>query len=235
MLKTYMEATITDCKPLSHRVIWLHLQLGMQPFKYEPGQIVAINIDGESDRQPDWKYFSIASAPNGHNGFELCVSDSKLSPDTLVGKKVAVKGPAGSFTLPKVIDKDLVFIATGTGIAPFRGMIHHIFEHQMPHKKIHLIQGCRSSDEILYREEFEKIARENPEFTYDIILSRASQEEWYGRRGRVRDVYLQQYHTPRPDVLFYLCGWPEMVKDGIKDLVEVNGFHTHQLVYELFY
>lgn len=235
MSTTLSEAIITSCEPLNERVLGMHVNLGSHRFKYQPGQYVAVDLGSGNNETPDWKYYSIASAPNGHNGFDLCISSENLSDLDLKGKTVKVKGPAGVFTLPAVIDKDLVFIATGTGVAPFRGMIQHIFDNKIPHRGIHLIHGCRNENEVLYKEEFEELERTNPLFKYDIILSRTEGQQWAGKKGRVRDWYLEEYQSPRPDVLFYLCGWPDMVKDGIRDLVETIGYHPHQLVYELFY
>jgi ferredoxin-NADP reductase len=53
-----------------------------------------------------------------------------------VGSELTLRA-TGSFILPNPIEKDLFFICTGTGIAPFRSMLHYITEHNVPHKKIY--------------------------------------------------------------------------------------------------
>ena len=60
-----------------------------------------------------------------------------------VGSELTLRGPQGVFVLPEPIEKDLFFICTGTGIAPFRAMAHHILNHNIPHGDIYLIFGCR--------------------------------------------------------------------------------------------
>lgn len=233
-------ADIKSSRILNSRVMELHIDSGIKRFKYKPGQFIAMSphIDGKPSN--DWSYYSIASGPNGHNGFDLCVNikgfkdiwPNDLDSDQLAGQKVTIKGPVGVFTLPAKIDKDLVFMATGTGVAPFRSMLQYIVREQIPHHSIHLIYGGRYEDEILYRDEFEELVGQLPGFTYDIVLSR--DEQWKGSKGRLRDFYMKAYGHRRDDVLFYLCGWPDMVKDGLKDLIDHLGYDSNQLIYELY-
>jgi len=240
MVQQVSIADIKSSRILNSRVMELHIDLGIRRFRYKPGQFVAMSphIDGRPSNE--WSYYSIASGPNGHNGFDLCVSidgfrdiwPSSAEHEQLEGQKVTIKGPSGVFTLPAKIDKDLVFMATGTGVAPFRSMLQYILREQIPHKSIHLIYGGRFESEILYRNEFEELVEQLPGFTYDIILSR--DPLWKGHKGRLRDFYMKAYSEPREDVLFYLCGWPDMVRDGLRDLIDDLGYHPSQLIYELY-
>ncbi|WP_431213315.1 hypothetical protein ACQ86N_48310 [Puia sp. P3] len=70
-----------------------------------------------------------------------------------MGSELTLRGPQGIFTLPEVIEKDLFFICTGTGVAPFRAMSHHILNHNIPHRDIYLIFGCRNFCDCLYQKE----------------------------------------------------------------------------------
>ncbi|MFM9469955.1 hypothetical protein ACKI1K_45805, partial [Streptomyces scabiei] len=73
---------------------------------------------------------------------------------------------------PASIEKDLYFICTGTGIAPFRSMVHYIHKHQLSHEKIHLIFGCRLFDDSLYEAELKALEREHPNFYHYPCFSR---------------------------------------------------------------
>src|SRR5690606_31925502 len=115
------------------------------------------------------------------------------------------------FVLPDPVEKDLVMICTGTGVAPFRSMLIDLHKNQKKHKNIHLIFGTRHESGILYRDEFEKLEKEMPGFKYSITLSR--DENWNGLKGYVHQVYLEDYKAVRPDVDFYICGWSNMIDD----------------------
>ena len=218
---------------LGDNVLDVHIDIEGQPFSFKPGQFIGVG-DGSSHGQ--WQYYSIASGPGKSKGFDLCVSTQgwqKLERVLDVERpQIHVLGPAGKLLLPAHIDRKLVFIATGTGVAPFRSMIHYIHREQIPHQGIHLIFGAKDEKGILYRDEFEALLHEMPGLSYDIVLSR--QFDWSGYKGRVRDVYLTKYNRPDPDVLFYFCGWNDMIKTAITDLTETIGFSKDQLIYEIY-
>src|SRR5690606_11420606 len=95
------------------------------------------------------------------------------------------------FTLPETIDKDLYLICTGTGIAPFRSMIHHIISNNIPHKNIHLIFGCRKFGDALYANELKDLMRKDGGFFFHSCYSREEPEnlEHLVRIGYVHQVY----------------------------------------------
>src|SRR5690606_39268500 len=137
--------------------------------------------------------YSIASWPDGTNEFELCIvllegglGTHYLFEQVGVGSTVMFRGPLGVFTLPETIEKDLYFICTGTGIAPFRSMLHHVLRHNIPHKNIYLVFGTRTRANLLYVEEMVQLAGAIPQLHYLPILSR---EQWEGRTGYVHEVY----------------------------------------------
>jgi len=102
------------------------------------------------------------------------------------------------FTLPTPIEKDLFFICTGTGIAPFRAMSHHILNHNIPHKEIFLIFGCRQFCDCLYQRELTELAEKIPAFHYIPTFSR-EKAETVGplvRTGYVHAVYEELCRLP---------------------------------------
>jgi ferredoxin-NADP reductase len=94
------------------------------------------------------------------------------------GSLVKCTTPLGKFTMPDTIDKDICFIATGTGIAPLRSMLIDIFNKNIPHRNIYMIFGNRKIGDILYRSEMETFEKEHPEFKFFPVLSRETKETW---------------------------------------------------------
>lgn len=220
------------------RRFWVEIP-ELEHFNFQAGQFVTLDLPIGDKRLQRWRSYSIASAPDGSNQFELCIVRASEGQGTryifdemTVGSTMRFKGPDGAFVLPEQPEKDLVFICTGTGIAPFRSMILDLKNTGRLTRKTHLIFGCRTEADILYRDEFEALAREIPGFQYDVALSR--QENWTGHRGHVHEIYLQQYADKRADVSFYLCGWSSMIDEAVANLLVTLGYDRSQIHYELY-
>ncbi|HFB97840.1 MAG TPA: oxidoreductase, partial [Bryobacterales bacterium] len=184
----------------------------VERFDFRPGQFVSLS--DEVGGRKVTRAYSLASPPNG-NRFELCLNRVKLgafSPHLFSlrpGGTVPMKGPYGSFTLREPI-RDAVFVATGTGVAPFRSML---LDGRLwgADKDYALILGVRHPDAILYREEFEALEREHPNFRFVPVVSRPD-AEWRGRTGYVQDHVLEAVGGRR-DIDVYVCGLKEMVNE----------------------
>jgi len=206
-------------------------------FVFKAGQFVTLDLPIGDKRLQRWRSYSIANAPDGSGQLEFCIvrsgiGSTYLFDETALGSNLRFKGPEGTFVLPEVIEKDLVLICTGTGVAPFRSMLLDLQASGRPHRNIHLIFGCRTEADILYREEFEELARTMPGFRYDVALSR--QENWLGTKGHVHQIYLEHYAQKRSDVTFYLCGWTNMIDDAVANLIVKLGYERRQVFYELY-
>lgn len=211
----------------------------MERFDFTPGQFITFDLPVGEKRLQRWRSYSLASRPGNNNMFELCIVRARpglgsryLFEEVTVGSELKFKGPEGSFVLPPELDRDIVMICTGTGIAPFRSMISDIRHSGRPHRRIHLIFGTRTETDILYRHELEALQSAMPGFTFDIALSRAP--DWPGHRGYVHQIYLSAYAHARPDVIFYLCGWSAMVDEATANLTEKLGYGKDQVRTELF-
>ena len=116
--------------------------------------------------------YSIASAPRG-NQFDVCVNRveggffSNLLCDLEVGQSIQFHGPHGLFLLRAPLT-DSILIATGTGIAPMRGFVEHLFpengEDRSQGRKIWLVYGTRYETELYYEDYFEKVAASQAKF-----------------------------------------------------------------------
>lgn len=223
----------------SVRRFWLEMPDEATP-SFRAGQFITLDLPIGDKRAARWRSYSIANLPRMEGLIELCIvlgessgaGTRYLFEEVREGHSLRWKGPDGAFTLPDTIDHDLVFVCTGTGIAPFRSMIHDLVDNAKPHRNVHLIFGCRTEADMIYREEMEALARQYPWFRYDAALSRA--QDWPGRQGYVHDIYMNEYAHARPDVTFYLCGWSAMVDEAVVNLITRAGYDRLQVRYELY-
>lgn len=220
------------------RRLWMRVD-SESVFDFKPGQFVTMDLPISEKRLQRWRSYSIANAPDGTGVLEFIVSRSEsglgtkfLFETAVEGTEIRFKGPDGAFCLPGLIDLDLVFICTGTGVAPFRSMIQFIVNQQVAHRSIHLIFGTRTPATILYREEFEQLKQTLPGFRYDIALSRAMTD--FAVQGYVHQLYLKEYSEVQPNRRFYICGWSNMVDDVVANLMVTCGYDRKQIYYELY-
>lgn len=206
------------------RRFWIQVP-ELETFDFLPGQFVTLDLPIHEKVNKRWRSYSIASWPDGSNIFELIiVLDKKgagtpyLFNEVKVGSQLSLRGPQGVFTLKQELDKDIFMICTGTGIAPFRSMLHHINNNNIPHNNIYLIFGCRTKDSLLYYKEMSALQETLPGFTYVPTLSR---EIWEGKSGYVHPVY-EVMCKEKKAASFYLCGWKGMIDEAKKRIVEMG-------------
>lgn len=206
------------------RRFWISIP-ELEQFDFIPGQFVTLDLPIHERPNKRWRSYSIASWPDGTNVFELVIVLDKdgagtpyLFNDVQVGSELTVRGPQGVFTLKEPIEKDLFLICTGTGIAPFRSMVHHIRNKKIQYHNIYLIFGCRTKDTLLYFNELNELQQQMPNFHYIPTLSR---EAWEGKTGYVHAVYESICADKRP-ANFLLCGWKGMIDEARKRITDLG-------------
>ena len=206
------------------RRFWIEVP-ELSSFDFIPGQFVTLDLPIHEKVNKRWRSYSIASWPDGSNVFELVIVLDKLGAGTNyiftewhVGSALTLRGPQGIFILKEPIDKDLILVCTGTGVAPFRSMVQHIKNTGTEHKNIYLIFGSRTKDTLLYFDELTKLQAELPGFHYMPTLSR---EQWEGRSGYVHLVY-EEICADRKEASFFLCGWKGMIDEAKKRITDMG-------------
>jgi ferredoxin-NADP reductase len=219
------------------RRFWLKIERET-PFEFRAGQFITMDLPISERRTKRWRSYSIASAPEGSNILEFCIvrleqgaGTTYLFEEANIGTMIKFKGPDGGFYLPETIEKDLVFICTGTGIAPFRSMLLDLAQASRGHQHLHLIFGTRTADGILYQQEMQKLQEINPKFKLDIALSREKTADTHN--GYVHPIYQKAYEIVRPNVVFYLCGWSNMIDEAVANLMNM-GYDKSQIKFELY-
>ncbi len=229
----FHNTVITEIKEASPTVRRFFIEY---PFEvnFQPGQFVILKFEG-LQHQFDTRSYSIAGKTNARN-LELCIvikGEGAATPllfERQVGETLLASLPEGRFTLPEgEIDKEMFFICTGTGVAPFRCMIKELLEIRKYILPVKLYFGGRTKADLLYREEFEALALEYPNFTYHPVLSR---ENWDGLTGYVHPHYEEAILT-LPNAYFYLCGWTEMIKEA-RDKIKALGYTRQDIKVEFY-
>jgi len=141
------------------------------------------------------------------------------------GDKVTVYGPFGEF-FAKETDNEMVFIGGGAGMAPMRSHIFDQLKRLKSKRKISFWYGARSLREAFYVDEFDQLAKENPNFTWTLALSDPLPEDnWKGPTGFIHNVLYENYlkdHPAPEDCEFYMCGPPVMNAAVIKMLTDLG-------------
>jgi ferredoxin-NADP reductase len=209
---------------------------GIQTFHFTPGQFVSVIERG--DGKEVTRAYSIASPRDG-NRFELClnrVEDGIVSPylfELKPGDEVEMGEPLGYFTL-RHPGRRAVFVATGTGIAPFRSMLLDHLPKTQP--RITLLFGVRYERGLLYRAEFERLEREYRSFRFIPTLTRPD-SAWAGKTGRVQahldEALAIRSYEDQSTIDVYICGLKEMV-DDVRASLKRRGFDRKQIIYEKY-
>ena len=202
--------------------------------EFLPGQFVSViyPCEGKVIRRA----YSIASPPRFPDHLDLImklVSTGKVTPWFWTFKenqRLQVHGPLGKFILPEVVDFDIVFVATGTGIAPFRSMIHTLLEGGCQ-RKIWLLFGCRYENMIPYNEEWGTLAKNHPNFTYIPTISRP-QSDWKGETGYVQ-TKIEKFFADPAGKRVYICGLNEMIQ-SVQEACFKTGYAKELVTYERY-
>jgi ferredoxin-NADP reductase len=242
---------------LSEAAQCFHLEFaveGMDHFAFKPGQFVSL-VKEDSRGKMQTRAYSIASAPRA-NMIDLCANRveggffSNLLADMEPGDTISFHGAHGMFTLRQPLT-DAIFIATGTGIAPMRGFVEHLFPDNGPSlsngRKIWLVYGTRYPTELYYSDFFARKAAEHEDFEYITSLSRP-EADWTGQRGyvqehvgRIASEHLASSAADTPtaaegigfNIHAYICGLNEMVSANRERLTGL-GWNKKQIIFERY-
>ncbi len=141
------------------------------------------------------------------------------------GDAVTVSGPFGEF-FARETDKEMCFIGGGAGMAPMRSHIFDQLKRLGTKRKITFWYGARSRREAFYVDAFDALAREHPNFSWQLALSEPLPEDnWTGPTGLIHQVlhdrYLRDHGAPE-DLEYYMCGPGVMNKAVIAMLLDLG-------------
>jgi benzoate/toluate 1,2-dioxygenase reductase subunit len=222
-------ATVTTVEPHNDAAIVLEMDVDADAPAFLPGQYVNIDVPGSGQHRS----YSFSSAPG----------DSKISflikkiPGGVMstwldaarpGTRLELTGPLGSFYLREV-QRPLLFLAGGTGLAPFLSMLE-VLARAGSQQKVHLIYGVTRDLDLVQVEVIEAYAARLPNFSYATVV--AEEASSHPRKGWVTQ------HVPADalndgEVDVYLCGPPPMV-DAVRKYFDDQGVKPRSFHYEKF-
>ena len=200
-----------------------------------PGQFASVVLP-----QPDGKVirraYSIASPPEEKQHLVLIIK--RVEGGTVTnwfwglkpGDRFRVQGPFGKFILPDPLDFEPVFIATGTGVAPFRSMIHSLLRGGF-RGRMSLIFGTRYDTMIPYHQEWLDLCSRHPNLTYIPTVSRPG-PGWKGETGYAQHQVGKFLRDPAGKRV-YICGLNEMIQ-AVQEACLKAGFKKEQILYEKY-
>jgi ferredoxin-NADP reductase len=231
------QATLVSARALSSSVRELTFDPGPD-FKFVPGQWVNLWI-APAQGEPVKRSYSIASPPRANGTFDLAVTLVTDGPASSAlhaakpGDSFPMSHAQGFFTLMPPT-RNVLMIATGTGVAPFRSVLRDL-ETREDDVRFTLLFGARFEEDILYRDEFESLSREWPSFRFASTLSRGG-DAWSGRRGYVQTHVAELVADlgGASAIDAYVCGLQKMVGDVRKMLKDPIGVPRDRIHHERY-
>lgn len=188
---------------------------------FEPGQYMEFTLaHSQPDSRGNRRYFTLASSPTEEHlrlgvrfypqgsTFKQALSrlDNRTPATSLLAGQIA-----GDFTLPRDVEKKLVFIAGGIGITPFRSMLKYLIDMHEP-RDIILFYANRTADEIAYKDVLSEAQKLGIRVFYTLTDTEALPRNWQGLTGRINASMIRKFVPDYDERTFYLSGPPEMVR-----------------------
>jgi len=206
-----LDLRVSSARRITPTTKQIRVHLGGASFPYQPGQAVILVLDG-GIRMP----YSIASAPieterGGYLEFLTRIDPRTPLNNVKRGTRVAVQGPFGSFILPTApAERDFLFVAGGTGIAPLRSMIQQAVLSDL-NGRLRLLYSARTPPDFAYLAELRNLAGAG-RLDLAITATREVPARWRGARGRITRERLAPL-IDTPETLCFVCGPASMVDD----------------------
>lgn len=191
---------------------------------FQAGQSIAVVVPDTTSPAPVLRYFSIASPPCCLTHVVLLLNSQDRGKGSAyllaqnIDAEVQIFGPYGAFTLQHEPERELLFVGTGTGVAPLWSMMATLLEGAFT-RQMRLLWGLRSEVDRYYLQELEAWTTQYHNFSYILTLSKPS-TTWHGKKGRVTD--LLQELTTVDQMAAYVCGNRAMVNE-VSSLLNARG------------
>ncbi|MDS0859827.1 benzoate 1,2-dioxygenase electron transfer component BenC [Burkholderia pseudomultivorans] len=222
-------ATVAKVEQHNDAAVVLELDVDTTGPVFLPGQYVNIDVPGSGQHRS----YSFSSAP-GESKISFLIKKipggvmSTWLEAAQPGTKLDLTGPLGSFYL-RDVRRPLLFLAGGTGLAPFLSMLE-VLARTNAQQKVHLIYGVTRDLDLVLVEAIEAYAAKLPNFSFATVIADADSK--HPRKGWVTQ------HIPADalndgDVDVYLCGPPPMV-DAVRKYFDDEGVKPYSFHYEKF-
>lgn len=219
-----LDTTLLSTHPLTPRVTQFLLHAEGHRFEFTPGQHVSVAVE-DGDGHSDYRPYSPVSQP-GTDTIAIAVkrypdgTASTWMHEQTIGASISLTPPSGNLGL-RALDRDAVFLATGTGLTPILSMVSQYLREGEGHATV--LFGERTQEDLMYRETLDLLSASHSHLTVGYVLS---EENWTGPTGHVQD-HLSAYVRDARTAHFYVCGVPEMVVETKEALYDLRAPEDH--------
>lgn len=210
---------------------------GAAELRFRPGQFISVAVGTDADNNPILRSYSIASSPDHRGELTLILRlleggvGSRFFNSLRSGDVVRFTGPMGFFVNELSHAGDVVYVATGTGIAPMLPMIDEVLRRPEP-GRVALFWGLRREADVFYQDELAALTSRHPRFSCQVYLSQP--QGFYRLRGRVIGPVLELLPSLR-EPTFYLCGNGQMIEELKAALIDRGVSRKRQIRSEAFF
>lgn len=204
-------------------------------FDFKAGQFASFVLDIPGEAKTVKRPYSIASPPHWKGTLDFIwkrVEGGLVTNhlwDLKEGDELKIQAPLGIFTCHEPLPEEILFISTGTGIAPFRSIIHDLLNKKASVKLVNIF-GNRYENEIAYKEEFEQLEKDNSNFKNIFTVSRP--QTWTGEKDYVQEMLKKYYPSPKGRHI-YICGLTKMINEVNQTALEL-GYQKDQIFFEKY-
>ena len=238
-IKEYL-SSVEFIKDLTPSIKHLKLKLSSdEEINFKPGQYVQLKAPKyKGNNEEVFRAYSIVSSPYDKKHIELVIGyvpegicTTYVHNFLKVKDKAVFNGPYGDFYYHDN-QREMIFVAVGTGMAPIVSILHHLRENNISRKATFYF-GARNVEDLFFLEEMKYFEENLYDFKFIPCLSRAKEEDgWNGEKGRVTNV-LEKYLNNIDNIEAYLCGSPVMI-DSVVKILKDKGLSGDLVYYDKF-
>lgn len=210
---------------------------GVLPFSYLPGQFLTVTVP--TDGKPVKRSYTIASSPTQHDYAEITVKHEEggvvsrfLHARVKEGDLLECSGPAGAFIFTGRECTCILLIGGGVGITPLMSVLRYLTDRSWA-GDMYLLYGCRTPQDIIFRDELDYLQRRHPNLRVVVTVSRPEGTDWKGPKGRITKALLSE---SVPDLLsryVHICG-PVPMMEAAKQMLAELGVPRERIKTEAF-
>ena len=201
------------------KTLRLQWPAGYDP-EFKTGQFITLYFP---DSPAYKRAYSLSSCALDRGFYEVTVKrDGKMGTRIVdwakPGDRLFVIPPTGRFLPVYEPQKHLICVAGGSGVTPFRGFVREATRRGLT-TKITVLYSVRTTDDIIFNNEFRALEQDNPNFKFLVTCTRLPGDDpWTGRRGRIDAAWVREHIGDLTQTVFYACG-PNALVEATEHLV----------------
>ena len=230
-------ARLRSSRPLANQTVEYIFSHDEPELTFRPGQFLSLRVGEDADGNAVLRSYSIASSPEQRGELRLVLRiledgvGSQFFAGLTPGQEISFTGPMGFFVNELSHTGDVVYVATGTGMAPIWPMLLETLARPET-GRVELFWGLRHEDDLFWQDELQSLTARNPRFSAHIYLSQP--RGFWRERGRVVPPVLELLPSlTRPT--FYLCGNGQMIEECKAALIARGVERKRQIRTEAFF